>query len=680
VAESELRVRVVTDSEKIAENTKQLQDFFRQAGSIDHIERFEKLGRQFKLSDVQIKQLAEAVGKPTTALEGFMTGFGKAGLVLLGVEAAFKIAKAAAGAFNSVAQRQIDIQNLANRMGNTHAAQVDADTLAMERGEIDHGRAMAMLETFNQKHSDFLNQATGFRRDLMAEVGAPLIEVYQKHFAELERAPDLSTWKNQVLEFGNWLEKHFKDHPEWFGGRKELAAQHGAEEKRKYYERWFGLPDIMQMKEKFVEVSQETRDTWDKNQHAIDDYWKTTTDIHDHIDKILSSVLAILWEDIGIGPVTIGSTTRAFERSLGEGATELQMFSVMTPEEKQIYAEEAKKRLDEYWKTHSIIDFLKEWGSGRSSEEITGVRPPAGLEERLKKQSELLQQEKALTDNLGSVNDALRGDAPSQGPAFHNRPRGGAYGESNPERLTHQSSQPGGGAAAEARTFEATRSTIYYTGPKGSKSVTYTDPKTGQTYTDRTKPIDLPTSGLPSETPGIAFGYQNFPRHGRETLGGYYQVTPNAGPNAGRTFILPHSDIGPGAGRGERLDYNAPAAMQVFGTMKDAPGGAELRYLGKTLPEGVSAGLQPAPQYAYSGPEEGVGKGFRIADAVAAAQQVTQRDMLDPVSRRRFDRGQEVDVRGRLNVRVEAPTGTRVRASGGGMFKDGVRLDRSLGV
>jgi hypothetical protein len=298
----------------------------------------------------------------------------------------------------------------------------------------------------------------------------------------------------------------------------------------------------------------------------------------------------------------------------------------------------------------------------------------------------LLEQEKALTDNLGAVNDALRGDAPAQGPAFHNRPRGGVYGESDPERMPRYHRQPGGGAAAESRqplegrTFEATRSTIYYTGPKGSKGATYTDPATGQTYTDRTKPIDLPTSGLPSETPGIAFGYHNFPRHGRETLGGYYQVTPSAGPNAGRTFILPHSDIGPGAGRGERLDYNAPAAMQVFGTMKDTPGGAELRYLGKTLPEGVSAGLQPAPQYAYSGPEEGVGKGFRMADAVAAAQQVTQRDILDPVSRRRFDRGQEVDVRGRLNVRVEAPTGTRVRASGGGMFKDGVRLDRSLGV
>jgi hypothetical protein len=357
---------------------------------------------------------------------------------------------------------------------------------------------------------------------------------------------------------------------------------------------------------------------------------------------------------------------RAFERTQAEGASQLQLFEVMTDEEKQAYAAAAQKQLDEYWKTHSVIDFLKEWGwSGKSGTEITGIAPLAGpIEERLRKQSELLQQEKSLTDNLGAVNDAIRGDAPSQGPAFHNRPRGGVYGESDPERMPRNHPQPGGGAAAESRqplegrTFEAKESTIYYTAPKGSKAATYTDPATGQTYTDKTKPIDLPTSGLPSETPGIAFGYRNFPRHGRETLGGYYQVTPNAGPNAGQSFILPHSDIGPGAGHGERIDYNAPAAMQVFGSMKtsDIRGGADLKYIGRTLPEGVSVG----PQVAGAGNQQ-------VGEAAG-------------LSRDRIDRLNELDVRGRLNVKVEAPTGTTVRASGGGMFKDGVTLDRSLGM
>lgn len=149
----------------------------------------------------------------------------------------------------------------------------------------------------------------------------------------------------------------------------------------------------------------------------------------------------------------------------------------------------------------------------------------------------------------------------------------------------------------ELRTFEAKTSTIYYTGPTGAKSVTYTDPESGETYTDTTKPIGPPTSGLPDDVPGIAFGYRNLPKHGRETLGGYYLVTPKAGPGAGQAFVLPHSDLGPGAGKGEKLDYNAPAAKMVFGSMKerDMQGGAYLKYIGKNLPEGVQPGRQANP-------------------------------------------------------------------------------------
>jgi hypothetical protein len=160
------------------------------------------------------------------------------------------------------------------------------------------------------------------------------------------------------------------------------------------------------------------------------------------------------------------------------------------------------------------------------------------------------------------------------------------------------------------QTFHPPTSTIYYTGPTGSKSVTYTDPETGATYTDRTKPIGPAQSGLPQETPGIAYGYNLWTpkgkgplgqpgRRGRETLGGYYLVTPERGENAGQSFILPHSDIGPGGPAGKHpdiLDYNAPASQMVFGSMKESAlqGGAYLRYIGANLPEGVTAGKQPS--------------------------------------------------------------------------------------
>jgi hypothetical protein len=159
------------------------------------------------------------------------------------------------------------------------------------------------------------------------------------------------------------------------------------------------------------------------------------------------------------------------------------------------------------------------------------------------------------------------------------------------------------------QTFEVTQSTIFYTGPKGNKSATYTDPETGESYTDRTPPVDVPASGMRSDTPGIAFGWHNFPKRGRETLGGYYLITPKGGENAGETFILPHSDTGPGAKGGEhKLDYNAPASKMVFGSMKESAlqGGAFVRYIGETLPEGVFAGKQPS---------EGISEKFGLSPA-----------------------------------------------------------------
>jgi hypothetical protein len=143
--------------------------------------------------------------------------------------------------------------------------------------------------------------------------------------------------------------------------------------------------------------------------------------------------------------------------------------------------------------------------------------------------------------------------------------------------------------------YEAKESTIYYTGPEKQPSVTYKDPATGQTYTDYTKPIGPAASGLPDYVPGVAFGFRNFPQRGKETLGGYYLVTPKGGPNAGQSYILPHSDKGPGAGTGEKLDYNAPASMMVYGPKhwKSPPGGSHVQYIGKDLPEDMGIGAVP---------------------------------------------------------------------------------------
>jgi hypothetical protein len=784
----ELRINVKTEPEKASENARQLQDAFRQIGGTQQTEQFEKLGRQLKLTEKQIKDLGEALGKPQSTLQAFATGFGKAGMIMGAFGVAIKAAQMAADQFNKVAGTHLEIQNQANRMGGIHAAQLDEDIRAMERNAIERSRSVSMIEKFNEKMLDFKDKTTGFRRSILEDVQGPFVEVVEKHFAELQKAPNLEEWMNLVRRFGAEIEKYYAERGD---------KPRGAAERRKYLEKWFGLPDIMQMNEDFKQVSEDTKKAWDEQQVVLTEYWRVTSEISDNWEKILSGIIHVTLEDLGVNKALI-----AFGEVLERGAREHTDLGAMTAEQRKEYSDKLRAAGDKYWREHGIIDFLKHlWEDPDFAKKL--VPPPPIekeghathlLENYNDNASDLVLESKRLTQNIGFLNSLLSGETSSVGGGdarskfatmFHNRPQGGAQGESNPIKLPASTPQPGGGSAAEARdptgrTFEARESTIYYTAPTGSKSAKYTDPNTGESYTDYTKPIGPPSSGLPSETPGIAFGYRNFPHHGRETLGGYYMVTPKEGKNAGQSFIFPHSDIGPGAGHGEKLDYNAPAAQMVFGSMKESAiqGGASLKYIGKDLPKGVTPGLQ------YTGPEEGAGKGLRLdqpsieeaggaggADvlpsgvdphgalaqalmrsnpfedarerarwnanalavgrrggrsfgAAAAARglkggfaegesgggnlfgfneadylkqqesqmeyqskhfgEATIPDKPKSISlehgRSQVDRmlSDQLDVSGKLNVKVDAPAGTSVRAKGGGMFEKGVTVDRGI--
>jgi hypothetical protein len=775
----ELRINVKTDPEKASENARQLQDAFRQMASPQQTEQFEKLGRQLKLTEDQIKKLGDGLNKPQSALQAFATGFGKAGMIMGAFGVAIKAAQMAADQFNKVAGAHLEIQNQANRMGGIHAAQLNEDIRAMERNSIERSRSMAMMEKFNEKVNDFKIYATGFRRSILDDVQGPFVEVVEKHFAELEKAPNLEEWMNLVRRFAGEIDKYYTERGN---------PQRGAQERRKYLEKWFGLPDIMQMNEDFKQVSEDTKKEWDEQQQVLTEYVRVTAEISDNWEKILSGIVHATLEDLGINKGLV-----MLNDLLERGAREHTDLGAMTAEQRKEYSDKLRAAGDKYWREHGIIDFLKHlWEDPDFAKKL--VPPPPIekeghathlLENYNDNASDLVLESKRLTQNIGFLNSLLSGETSSVGGGdarskfatmFHNRPQGGAQGESNPIKLPASVPQPGGGSAAEARdqtgrTFEARESTIYYTAPTGSKSAKYTDPNTGESYTDYTKPIGPPSSGLPSETPGIAFGYRNFPHHGRETLGGYYMVTPKEGKNAGQSFILPHSDIGPGAGHGEKLDYNAPAAQMVFGSMKESAiqGGASLKYIGKDLPKGVTPGLQ------YTGPEEGAGKGLRLdqpssdyasglnwgptaaggggeadvggvspfesAQALAIHNATTLalgrrggRDFgvaagtqrlgigegeaapTGPNSVKTYDwlkqiesgmeqgrgeagiyperphsaalnigRGQvdrmlsdQIDVSGKLNVKVDAPAGTSVRAKGGGMFEKGVTVDRGI--
>ena len=279
MADEELRISVKVDQEKAAENTRLLKNSFRSITDVQHVQRFEALGRQFQLTDVQLKQLGTAILKPNDALSGFAMGFGRAGTILLAFDAAVAVAKYVTTTFSDAASRQLDISNAAKRMGGIHAAQLDANVHAMERERIERGRGIAMMENFSRRRAEFLEHSSQFKRSIMEDVEGPFAGVVQRHFAELHQATDPTTMMNLVRRFSDEIEKYYRERG------KPGDAERGAQKKREYLERWFGLPDIAQLTTDFVKVSKETEEAWDRNQKAAEEFWRVTTDISDNFQQ-----------------------------------------------------------------------------------------------------------------------------------------------------------------------------------------------------------------------------------------------------------------------------------------------------------------------------------------------------------------------------------------------------------
>src|SRR5262249_17237486 len=151
----------------------------------------------------------------------------------------------------SQASETMEIVALAKRIGDVHPAQIQANIELMQREHIERGRAITMMETFAQRRDEFLIRNSQFRKSILDDVEGPFVEVVQRHFRELAAAPDISTQMNLVRRFSEQIDEYCTKHPE-LGGKAR-----GAQEKRKYLERWFGLPDMMQLTTDFVKISKE---------------------------------------------------------------------------------------------------------------------------------------------------------------------------------------------------------------------------------------------------------------------------------------------------------------------------------------------------------------------------------------------------------------------------------------
>jgi hypothetical protein len=720
MADEELRISVKVDQEKAAENTRQLKDSFSGITDVGHMARLESLGRQFKLSDVQIKQLAETIGKPTGALGGFAMGFGRAGTILLAFEAAAAVAKAVHRSFTDAATRQTDVMHAAQRMGGIHAAQLDANLELMEREQIERGRGMAMMETFARRKNEFLEYNSQFRRSIMEDVEGPFAEVVSRHFFELEQAPDVSTMMNLVRKFSEEIDRYYTER-----GKPERGAQ----EKRKYLERWFGLPDIAQLTQDFVKVTKEAEEAWDRNQTAAKEYLRVTTDISNNLSKIISSVLTDAMDNLGIGGVL-----RFVNAFLERGAKEHGEIGAMSQEERVKYLDSLVREGDAAWRK-AIIDFL--FNSSPKSHDFPrpGGRPAGLLDDLGNNQEDLITEEKRLVENLQFLNALLSGESGiggARGPEFHNAPQGGAEGESNPMQIPAGVAQPGGGSAAEARQPgrrewrpDDPSPTGYYTRKGKQTPFPVLSPEATALPTQPGYPKN-PYTGV-SEGKGVGTWFSQSPTGGRRggswrdpddpansaaldkipdthqgislsspaTLGQFHYLTD---PNTGLTHVVQQTDAGPGVRTQALVDISTNKALQMgydqqsfeaqqdkllwevrptgFDTMRPTSTGAATQKrtaAGRTdLPSGSDLEFNP---FAGGGGSFGGGGAtgeFGVRPGGGG--------MIDDADRTRFDQamGDDMDVSGKLNVEVDAPRGTEVKASGGGMFANSTSVDRRI--
>jgi len=296
----------------------------------------------------------------------------------------------------------------------------------------------------------------------------------------------------------------------------------------------------------------------------------------------------------------------------------------------------------------------------------------------------------ALADELTRLNDYLAPLA-LQGLPFHNAPMGGSEGESNPVQLPPDASQPGGGAAAEARKgLRLTPRTAVFPNLPSRKSVVAGSPPSGvqstkgsvygnlseaegsqlpggwvdkgDVYTEgplKGQPLPQYT-GSPRNVPGVSLPFLESagPKGGQ--AGALVRVT---NPLTGEKEIVQQADIGPNMfnpkSQNKGIDINA-ALAEKWGYAGNArqsqatgrpvfPTGAKIDWEVVTpqqlaqeheeqqqrLAQSGAAALSRYETEAPYGAEEGAGKGFRLAmndDASDVAMQARGSRKGPPVS------------------------------------------------
>jgi len=444
--EQENLVLNVTLVDNASAGLDKLNQQLKQLGGEQHSSAQSKLRTNFAGVQNAIKplvgdfsRLSTTMGNVTKSAMSMIPALTGVGTAVLGVSG---VLMAALIPIKRFASEMTDLGQLARETGFNAAS---IKIFREEFGKLFGSQGIALADTtlrgLQRSMTDILNPASKLRQEL--EQGARHTPEMRENMDKLIGRLKEAAQKGDATEFFNIFEegmdnirKNISDMP----NRGPVVAAQWVNDLNKLA----GIPEAVAATH--IKLKGPTEEAIRNTQALIEQSTQLTRSFNSmsvSVGKISESLSAIV---LGFGPVVKGAQllADAMERIAAAADRWARTRSGnLTPEEK---AEQEKL-------TNDIFKNAPQY-PGR------GLPPPATpqrfsgggandntklIEEENKRMSELTAEIKRLTDLMMVPTDK------PQGSAFHNTPRGGAKGESNPMKIPAGVKQPGGGAAAEAR-------------------------------------------------------------------------------------------------------------------------------------------------------------------------------------------------------------------------------------
>ena len=435
MAETEMRVKVTVAGDP-AKNLEAIKVGFRNTFTQEQADNMRVMGRHFLNMERELKELFTSVSRgdayrSVAATVAIFTGGA------LAVKAAIDMVRGSVNLITSQAKAVLDIADQARRIG-IHPAQLQAEINVGLRSRISREATMQIVQEVFEKTTDLKNKRPGawepFYQGLEGDPQAlKFVTDWVNRVVAAPQHEQLNLIKEGADNIRETLTNVFHD-----PARGELEAE-------RWLRVWTGTIELEKLRDKYIAVSEEDKALMDKTIAASQSWAETTAKLFENFEAIKrlltievarDPVLGALVKLVNWGLVGIGKGLEAEQKRMDEGP------SIVWP-----FGPGSIQR----WQFDLLLSMLGGALGTRRREEGTEAQPQRLLGGEWEKNLDYTAQ---LITQLRRFNALLSGQEKKLSelsPAFHNAPQGGAEGESNPVQLPSDASQPGGGAAAEAR-------------------------------------------------------------------------------------------------------------------------------------------------------------------------------------------------------------------------------------